>query len=434
MLNYGVYIHIPGSFHIIEHDGLWIVVRDSAITYTLYRSGSDSKDFISNTSLNLEVNKSGSFQFSISPSHTYYSMLRRYIHYISVEDLDDHEVLFYGRIYSISMGFDGEKNVTAEGIMSNLLDCPVYNPTVDVHTLDPTEIFKMEGTPDVLFRQALAAYRNFIRPDISIGQIFAEASTLPSNKIDVSNGQTVGDFIISELVESAGGYVVMDYEKDESGNIQGILEWEADPSFSSYNRQINSQDVEFGVNLLDIDAEFSDDDIVTGVIPTWTDENNEKHWAIMVGDSVDNPGSQMLKPYSVNGMGGSGIGIQMFDLPELSSQSEAITVAQRYATKYCSYNLSELEFDSFTVKAVDMHYFGNTSSPKFKICDRIHIKSDYHGLNNVYTCTAMEINPENPSENTYTLSIYRPKASSNDKLLCRQLGIKENKKRKVHNE
>lgn len=436
MLNYGVYLVIPGTFQRTEYigsSGLYTFEQNDAITYTLYRSGEGDKDFIYDLSLSTEANKSGSFQFSILPSHTYYSYLRRYIQYICVEDLDDNEVLFYGRIYSISMNFNGEKKVSAEGIMSNLLDCPVYNPNLDSTSLD-TDIFKLGGTPASLFSMAIASYRALIRPDINLGTIFPEASTYTFEDVDVSGGQTVGDFIVSHLVDGAGGYVRTRYEKASGGNVRCFLDWLPDPSIASYSQTVNSQVIEFGVNLLDIEAEFGDDSIMTGIVPLWTDENDDKHWATRVVDNPLNPGNQMLQPYIIYGTGASGIGVQMIDLPELTDQSEALVAARQYAERYCNYNLSDVEFDSFRVRALDMHYFGESAMPKIRLYDRVNIVSSYHGLSGIYTCTAIEIDLENPSNNIYTFSVYRPKASSNDKTICRQLGIKESKKRKAHNE
>lgn len=437
MLNYGVYLVIPGINHLVyeEDNGLYTTEEVDATRYTLYRSGNEDKDFIDNLSLSLEVNKAGTFSFSILPSHTYYSMLRRYIHYISVEDLDDNEVLFYGRIYSIDMSFNGEKNISCEGAMANLLDSPMYN-VVNYDILNPTEeIFKIEGTPGFLFEAAIRAYRNLIRPDIDVGTAFNAAYTYEEEKYDLSGGQTVADFILNELVGSAGGYIVPRYVKNEGGNIRTFIDWIADAETEDYSDNVNPQEIEFGINMLDIEAEFANDDIITGIIPSWTDENDKKHWAIQVSTDIDNPnGTQILKPYISMGNGTGGIGIQIIDLPELTDQSEAMTAARKYSSRYCNYDLSTLEFDSFRIKALDMHYFSTESPQKIFLCDQVRVVSDYHGINGVYTCTAMEINLENQSENQYTMSIYRPKASSNDKSLCRQLGIKKSKKRKVHND
>jgi len=434
MFHYAVYLHLPGRFERIEEqEGIYIYVPVDSRKYTLYISGDGDRDYIEDISLSLEINKSGSFEFTILPSHTYYSYLRRYIHYISVEDLDDGEILFYGRIYSINMNFDGEKRVSAEGIMSNLLDCPMYNPNLTASSIN-TNIYKIEGTPEQLFKMAIKAYRNLTRPDIDCGTIFEAAKHYASEEIDISGGQTVGDFIMSQLIDGSGGYLRSRYRKMENGSIHTYLDWLPDPSTDGYIETINTQLVEFGVNLIDIEAEFGDDNVMTGLIPVWTDENNTKHWATQASDDIDNPGTTILKPYIVNGIGSSGIGIQMIDLPELTDQSEALTAARNYADRYCNYNLSQVEFDSFKVKALDMHYFGDDTKQKIRVYDRVRVTSDYHSINGVYTCTALEMNPEDLSEMSYTFSVYRPKASSNDKTICRQLGIKESKKRKVHNE
>lgn len=433
MLNYGVYLRIPGSFYkeIDVGSGLYIYEQNDGTVYTLYKPGEVNKDFISDMSLSLEVNKAGSFSFSILPSHTYYRYIKRFITYISVEDLDTNEILFYGRVYSISLNFNGEKKITAEGMLSNLLDCPVYNPNLS--GVEAGSIYEMEGRPAELFSMAISAYRALIRPDINLGTIFSEADSYESEKIDVSGGQTVADFIMSELVDGSGGYIRVRYEGNTGSNIITFIDWLPDPSTPSYVESVNSQMIEFGINLLDIEGEYGDDSIITGIIPTWTDENNDKHWATQRVPHPYMPETYMLQPYVLYGQGAAGIGVQMIDLPELTDQSEALTAAANYTERYCNYDLSNEDFNTFRVNALDMHYFGQDVQ-SIKLYDRVRVISDFHGLNGVYTCTAMNISLENLVNNNYTFSVYRPKSSSNDKAICRQLGIKENKKRKVHNE
>ena len=70
--------------------------------------------------LKLEVNKTGSFSFTIYPDHLYYDQIERMKSIVRVEK--DGSMLFRGRVISEEIGFYGEKDVTWEGCLAFLLD------------------------------------------------------------------------------------------------------------------------------------------------------------------------------------------------------------------------------------------------------------------------------------------------------------------------
>ena len=72
------------------------------------------------TKLDLEVNKTGSFAFTIYPSHPYYKMLKKLKSIITVYQNND--IIFRGRILNDEKGFKNEKQVTCEGELAFLLD------------------------------------------------------------------------------------------------------------------------------------------------------------------------------------------------------------------------------------------------------------------------------------------------------------------------
>ena len=69
-----------------------------------------------------EVNKTGSFEFSIYPDHPYYDLIHRFTDIITVYDDGISEPLFRGRIVKDEKGFYNEKKVTCEGELAFLLD------------------------------------------------------------------------------------------------------------------------------------------------------------------------------------------------------------------------------------------------------------------------------------------------------------------------
>lgn len=71
-------------------------------------------------SLELEVNKTGSFSFSIYPDHSYYSFVEKIKTIITV--YQDNTLLFRGRVLDIDSGFYNEKLVLCEGELAFLVD------------------------------------------------------------------------------------------------------------------------------------------------------------------------------------------------------------------------------------------------------------------------------------------------------------------------
>ncbi len=445
MRNFVVELHQPGVMN---------PSTGKELVYTLYNVGSGDNDFLLNGTLKLEANKAGTFEFDILPSHSYYSVLRRYIHYICVKELGtgierdeaipvdidpdsiqtlpieylgDTQILFYGRILTMSLSFNGTKHAVCEGLMANLLDCPMYVSGAYDNGVTADKIFTIRGTPYNMFLSAINAYRNLVRTDIYPGIIHSDAGSYSFEDMDVSGGTSVGDFITSELVEAHGGFLDMEYKQFTNGSIVGFLHWAPDPSMSSYDIEAIDQEIEFGVNLLDLTAENSEDEICTGIIPTWDDANDEKKWTTTRGYDVDFPDKNIYKPYVVGTNSGvAAAGIKIVDIPCTKTQEQAISYANTYVTKYCDYELAAVDFDSYTVRALDMHYVNEESKHKIGLYNRVNIKCVPHSINKVLLCTSIEILLDSPENSSYTFSVYRPKASSNEKTLTRQLNGRTN--------
>lgn len=410
----------------LRQPGVFNPSTGEAVVYTLYEVGSGDNDYLLNGTLKLEVNKAGTFEFDILPSHSYYSVLRRYIHYVCVKE--DDEILFYGRILSMTLSFNGTKHVTCEGLLANLLDCPMYNP--DASTTD--KLFTIGGSPFVMFENAIRAYRNRVRDDIYSGYVRSDANSLVLEDVDVSGGTSVGDFILSELVEAVGGFLQMEYrELVPGGDIHGQLNWYADPdldsTMASYTNSTISQTVSFGENMLDFSGECSDDEVVTGITPTWDDGNGDTHWiSVQRNDITSSVGKQIYMPHIIGAQGGLGaVGLSIVNLPGTSTQEKAQQYATNYVNKYCSnYILSSgknIDFDSFTIRALDMHFLGEPGTSKIWLYDRVRVLCDPHSIDRILLCSSIEVLIDNPLSSSYTFSIFRPKASSNDKVLTRQI-------------
>ena len=105
----------------------------------LYRSKlSNLKIF--NPSVELELNKTGSFDFTVYPEHPYYGLIKKLKSIITIYQ-DDYR-LFRGRVLDEEVGFHNQKSVSCEGDLAFLLDS-VLRP------------FSLTGTPSTVLAYIL---------------------------------------------------------------------------------------------------------------------------------------------------------------------------------------------------------------------------------------------------------------------------------------
>lgn len=86
---------------------------------TLYNSNLESLKIFS-PSVELELNKTGSFLFTVYPDHPQYNTIQKLRSIITV--YQDDYLLFRGRVLDDEIGFHNEKHVTCEGELAFLLD------------------------------------------------------------------------------------------------------------------------------------------------------------------------------------------------------------------------------------------------------------------------------------------------------------------------
>lgn len=384
-------------------------------------------------------------------------------------DLADAGLVFYGRILSISMDFSRVKHVVCEGLMANLVDAPMFNDMADdigkllwleTATLYQEvivdgkvigvvkveqeeeeeededkedvvegdgdsrswELYRISGDANIMWEKAGNAYKHIMnRRDIRF--VSANISSENIDDIDVYSGQSVGDFITSELVGVYGGFLKMKYELHSDLTVYGLLSWEPDPTMPGYRKTESMQKIEFGKNLLDLSAEFSDEEAVNGVCVAWTDKEDKKQWSVIIkkiDDDQVHARNQILAP-TVHGRRNAGI--EFIEVPGVATPKLAYRYANAYVRKFCKHDFANEKFDSYTVKAIDRHYI-DPSVQQIKLYDLVNLVSEPHDVNESLTCTSIEYSIDNPIVRSYKLEVFKPKPSSDEKVLSKQIGRK----------
>ena len=346
----------------------------------LYYPSNEAK-IITSPKLTLEMGKAGSFTFHLPPTHSMYGSLRKLMTTIVVES--DAKELFRGRILSEGRKFDNTKLIYCEGNLAYLVD-----------SVQKSEAF--EGTTHALFRKIISNHNARVDPEkrFIVGEITVEdRSIIISGQSDIitdadtdafnykqiainsttNEWVTTYDYISSCLIDYCGGYLRTRREAD------GIyIDY-----LSNYGNSA-TQEIEFGVNLLDLTEEVSVEDLFTVLIPLGDDN--------LTIASV-NGGSDELVDEAAVALYGRIVRTHVFD-----NVNQASTLLEN-GIRYLNTNVNVPI--TITIKAVDLHFLNPTINEIY-VGDRVYVKSVPHNIIDHLTCTKIEYDLENPANTVYT--------------------------------
>lgn len=237
--------------------------------YLIHDSRNDELN-IFNGQVDLELNKTGSFTFTIYPDNKNFNRLKKLKSIIQV--FQDDYLLFRGRILNDEQGIYNEKKITCEGELSFLLDSiqrPYDFMSGDLHT-----------TVSELFTFFITNHNSQVEESkrFKVGNITVVD---PNNYIVRSDSTYLNtwDSINKKLIESLGGYLFVRHEAD--GNYIDYL--------ADFNT-LSTQKIEFGKNLLDFSKVIKGEDIATAIIPLGAkigEDSDEKLTISSVNDGFD---------------------------------------------------------------------------------------------------------------------------------------------------
>ena len=197
---------------------------------------------IFNPSIELEVNKTGSFQFTLYPSHPRYGMIARLKSIITVYQGD--YLLFRGRVLDDEIGWHNEKAVKCEGDLAFLLDSQVR----------PYD-----------FTGSITAYLNMLL-DSHNAQV-EEEKRFVLGRVTVEDAN---DYIVRSNIEYTDTFKEME---DKLLNLLGgylHIRHEDGKHYLDYLKDFTllaPQKIKFGENLMMLQRIRKGSDIATAVIP-----------------------------------------------------------------------------------------------------------------------------------------------------------------------
>ena len=207
----------------------------------LYHSKLENLKIV-NPSIELEVNKTGSFEFTVYPDHPYYGLIQKLKSIITV--FQDDFLLFRGRVLNDEVGWHNEKKISCEGELAFLLDSiqRPYDFTGSIADFLTMLITSHNAQVDAEKRFALG---NVTVTDPN--------DYIVRSDIDYTN---TWDVVQKKLLDLLGGYIIVRHQDG-----MHYLDY-----LSSIN-VLSPQKITFGKNLLDLKRIRKGEDIATVIVP-----------------------------------------------------------------------------------------------------------------------------------------------------------------------
>lgn len=321
--------------------------------------------------LTLELNKQGSFTFSIYTGHPYYQMIKKLKSIITV--YQDGFLIFRGRPINIESGFYNQKTIECEGELAFLIDS-IQQP------------YTFSGSITEYLTMLLESHNAQV--DTAHQFTLGNVTVTDDNDYIVRSNidhVTVWDEINKKLIGNLGGYLWVRH-------VDGVNYLDYLEDFTL----LSSQKIEFSKNLLDLKQHEKGEDIATVLIPLGAklkDENGNETDERLTIESV-NDGKKYIEESEAISKYGRITKVQVWD---------DVTIAQNLKTKGNAF-LAGLTNPDGTIEltAADLATV-NTDFTSIHLGTYVPVISKPHGINQNFLVNKLTIELLNPAANKLTL-------------------------------
>lgn len=329
-----------------------------------------------NTMLELEVNKTGSFTFTIYPQHPLYDRVIQMQSFITV--YQGNRAIFWGRVLNVIIGMRKDKKLEVEGVLGYLNDAvhPPYNfnGTVVEFIQSFIDNYNERNKPTYKFAlgnvDVTTSTDTLIRSSIEYTNAFDELSS----KTFKSN---LGGYMTARVVDTT---IFIDYLTD-----------------SPY---ISNQVVRFGENMLDIVESKISQELITGIIPVGArleDENGEETDERLTIESINDGKDYLINQDAADKYGYIFV-TQTWDdvtLPENLIQRGQDELIARSSM-----------IPSFEVSAVDLSLI-DIDVDSIDVFEYLKIVSEPHNIDENALILGRSIDIVNPVNNSFTFGFLK---------------------------
>ena len=337
----------------------------------------DKKYRVIDPSCKLELNTAGKLSFKIPSSHPYYDKIKKLSSVITLTQ--DGEWIFSGRVLNDEVDFRNIKTIEVEGELSYLADS--NQRSAEYHNISVADYFS-----------TIIAKHNAMVEEKKRFKVGLVTVTDPNDSLyRLSNYENTYSTIQDKLMDRLGGYIRIRHTS-EGNFIDYLADYE----------NINTQEINFGKNLLDLTQYVQGEDIATAIIPLGAKiEKSEAEVISEEGGSEErltiksvNNGVDYVYDEEAVGLYGWVFDTVVFD---------DVTVAENLLTK------GKKELDSrrllsirLELNAIDLHLL-DVDIERIKLGDKIRVVSEPHGINMFMMVSSMVIDIEDPAQNSIHL-------------------------------
>lgn len=336
---------------------------------------------IINPEIDQEVNKAGTFTFTLPPTHPYYNTIKKRTSLIDVYRDDDTEPLFEGVCIDSTTDFWKQKKLICEGELTFLNDSNLRPQKYDDKTV----------------RQLLESYisqhntQTEAMKHFTVGQVTVSDS---NNSIYCySNYNSTMTEIKEDLVDDLGGFLRCRHE-------EGVRYLD----YLSASPRTNNQVIRLGENLLDLSQNIDTEEIATIIIPLGATLDTQSIPGLDERLTIKTAPADSEHPSGADYVYSS-TAVDAYGYIEKVVVWDDVTTVAALLTKGKAY-LSDIQFENLVIqaKAIDL---GLTSDEfnKFRLLDSIRVVSAPHGLDRYFILSKFQIHLNNPENDTITLGI-----------------------------
>lgn len=347
-----------------------------------YASEIDQKEWqILSGKITTGLNQAGSFTFTISNQNNYYGEFHKLKDYVEVYKADafptatSGELLFSGRVYSITKNFNMETTIVCEGMLAVLNDSILRPFTHEGSFAELINVIIENHNSQVDASKQLAVGTIEIDDDVVYREYQMHASSMSR---------------ILDLQSTYGGYYRI---RKENGTF--YFDWLAELS------ELAEQAIDFGVNELSNYQEESAAEIITALIPLGaeqTDEEENISTRLTIG-SVNGGVDYIEADSSYIAQYGRIVGTCTWD--DVTIPAILLSKAQEYLNSKLQSKVT------ISVDAVDLHDAGYDIET-FHVGQKIKVNSEPHGINGEwFDLVGQTLDILNPASNKITLSATR---------------------------
>ncbi len=319
--------------------------------------------------LKQKLNTSNTLVFTILPNHPNYNKISKLVSIIKLIEInqDGQEVMFKGRVIESTDTIDGIRTFTCEGVLGYLND-----------TIQLLRIGENISINEYL-KTCLDKHNQMVEKEknIYVGDVF-------DNGICISNMDkkrlTTMSSIQDILIDQYGGYISI-REEDNRNYLD----------YNYYCDHLNSQEIKFKKNILDLEQYITSVDLITALIPLG-EKDPETELPITI--ETVNDGNEYI--YDEDAILKYGWIYGVKEYPKISDPNELLEKANQDLSQLTKMSLS------LTITAIDLSLV-EVDIEKIRLGDNLKCVSKEHKIDDYFLCVVLEKDYLDPSNSKITL-------------------------------